>query len=142
MNKIVVLILVLLMPFSLLAQDIFGKWKTVDDETGEEKSIVNIYQKEGVVYGQIIDLVNKEKKNVLCDKCEGKDYNKPVIGLVILKDMKKSGAYYKGGTIFDPAKGKEYKCRISLNEDDYNILDVRGYISFLYSTQYWIRIIE
>ena len=142
MNKIGILLLVILIPFSVNAQDIFGKWKTVDDETGEEKSIVNIYKDNGRVYGQIIDLVNPAKKNALCDKCDGADFNKPVIGLVILKDMEKDGDYYKDGTIFDPSKGKKYKCRISLNEDDNDILDVRGYISFLYSTQYWIRIKE
>ncbi len=140
MKNLKLFIFILIIPISVNAQSIFGKWKTVDDETGEAKSIVNIYEEAGTVYGQIVDLVNPKKKGALCDKCDGDDYNKPIIGMVILKNMKKDGAYYRGGTIFDPAKGKTYKCRISINEDDTNILDVRGYISFLYATQYWIRI--
>ena len=32
---------------SAQAQDIVGRWKTIDDETGKAKSIVNIYMQDG-----------------------------------------------------------------------------------------------
>ena len=35
------------------SQTIFGKWKTIDDETGKEKSIVEIFEKQGKIYGKI-----------------------------------------------------------------------------------------
>ena len=80
----------LLAPILCLGQDIFGTWRTIDDETGEAKSTVKIYEENGIVYGKIIDIYNEADKNALCTKCVGEDYNKPVIGLVIIKNMIKS----------------------------------------------------
>ena len=130
----------LLTPILCLGQDIFGTWRTIDDETGEAKSTVKIYEENGIVYGKIIDIYNEADKNALCTKCVGEDYNKPVIGLVIIKNMIKNGENYSNGTIFDPERGKKYKCKLSLNEENSDILQVRGYISVFYATQYWERI--
>ena len=55
--------------------------------------------------------------------------------------MTKEGRYYKNGTIFDPEHGKKYKCRLMLTENP-DILQVRGYIAFLYASQYWQRVKE
>lgn len=138
MKKLICILL--LTPLACLGQDIFGTWKTIDDETGEAKSTVKIYKENGKVYGEIIDIYNEADKNALCKTCEGEDYNKPVIGLVIIKDMENDGENYTNGTIFDPERGKKYKCRLSINEDNPDILEVRGYVSFFYATQYWERI--
>ena len=40
------LLLALSFQFSF-SQSIFGKWKTIDDETGKERSIVSIYEVNG-----------------------------------------------------------------------------------------------
>ena len=56
--------------------------------------------------------------------------------------IQKKGDEYKGGTILDPQKGKEYDCKIWLEEDDTNKLNVRGYISFLFRTQNWYRALD
>src|SRR5690606_20545734 len=101
---------------------------------------VEIYKKDGKVFGKIIEIYNSKDRNALCDTCEGTDYNKPVLGLTIIRDLTQEGIYFKNGTIFDPEDGKTYKCRLSLDEANPNILMVRGYISFLYATQYWERI--
>lgn len=127
--------------FSSIAQDILGQWKTIDDETGIEKSIVEIYQKEGKIYGKIIEIFNKSKRDLLCSLCEDEDYNKPVLGLVIIKDMEEvNEGLYKNGTITNPDDGKIYTCRLKLDEANPNRLEVRGYISFFYRTQHWVRI--
>jgi uncharacterized protein (DUF2147 family) len=128
------------MPLTISSQNIYGKWKTIDDKTGEAKSTVEIYKKDGKVYGKIIEIYNPKDRDALCNTCEGTDYNKPVLGLIIIKDMTQEGIYFKNGTIFDPEDGKTYKCRLSLDENNPDILLVRGYISFLYATQNWIRI--
>jgi len=142
MNKYILLICVFCLSVSISAQDIFGKWRTIDDETGLEKSIVEIYKKEGKVYGKIIEILNPKDRDALCDKCEDEEYNQPVLGLVLIKEMTKDGDYYRNGTIFDPERGKKYKCRITLTRDNPNILQVRGYIAFMYATQYWERILD
>jgi uncharacterized protein (DUF2147 family) len=124
----------------LSANDILGKWKTIDDETGEVKSIVEIYEKNGKYYGKVIQIMNKARQDAKCDKCTGSKKNKPVLGLEIIVDMKKDDDEFTGGKILDPESGKEYKCNISFETK--NKLKVRGYIGFslIGRTQYWHKI--
>ncbi|MGB0789145.1 MAG: DUF2147 domain-containing protein [Marinirhabdus sp.] len=133
------LAMLIVAPLAIIAQDVTGKWKTIDDETGQAKSIVEIYKKSGKVYGKVIKILDKDKKNSVCEECTGADKDKPVLGLVILKGLKKDGDEYNGGKILDPANGKIYKCYIELEGP--NKLKVRGYIGFsvLGRTQYWYR---
>ena len=138
MKKCSIVLLVLLFSLSAQAQDVFGQWKTIDDETGEAKSIVEVYEKDGKVYGKIIEIFNKDRRDLPCVKCKGDDYNQPILGLDIIKDMTKDGKYYKNGTVVYPQNGKVYDLRLAVTEDD--TLQVRGYIGFFYSTQYWERI--
>jgi len=142
MNKVAFLVFVFCIPYLGSSQSIFGKWKTVDNQTGQEKSIIEIYEEEGKVFGKVVDILNPEEKDALCEKCEGDEYNLPVLGLVLIKKLKKIGQFYRGGTIFDPERGKKYKCRLAIDKDNPNVLQVRGYISFLYASQYWLRVIE
>jgi uncharacterized protein (DUF2147 family) len=122
------------------SQTIFGKWKTVDDETGMENGIVEIYEKAGKVYGRIIEILEKEKKHFKCEMCEGEDKNKPILGLVIIKGLKKKGDFYEGGKVTDPKNGKSYHCKMTLEGKDKLI--VRGYIgiSLFGRSQTWFRI--
>lgn len=141
MKKILLTIsLVALTVMTAVAQDVTGKWKTVDDETGEAKSIVEIYKENGKVYGKVVEILNPAKKNATCDECPGSDKGKPILGIVIIKDLKKDGKEYNGGTIMDPNNGKVYKSYIEL--DGANKLKVRGYIGFslLGRTQTWTRV--
>jgi len=123
------------------AQSIFGKWKTIDDETGKEKSIVEIYEKDGKVYGKIIELINPKQKNPLCSKCDGSKKDKPVLGMVIIEGLEKDDDVYNDGTILNPENGKVYSCRLKL-DDEKDTLQVRGYVAFFYKTQYWKRASE
>ncbi|WP_046758785.1 DUF2147 domain-containing protein [Kordia jejudonensis] len=132
--------LLLLSVQTIVAQSIEGKWKTIDDETGEAKSIVEIYQKDGKIYGKVVQILNPEKRDGVCEECKGDRKNKPVLGMVIIDGLSKDDDEYKGGKILDPEKGKEYKCKLWLDKDDKNKLYVRGYIAFLYRTQNWYRV--
>ena len=95
------------------SQTIFGKWKTIDDETGKEKGVVEIYEHKGKVYGKIIEIFEQNKKHLKCEKCEGDDKNKPILGLVIIKGLIKNEDIYDGGKIVDPKNGKRYHCKIT-----------------------------
>lgn len=130
-------------PFSQ-AQSIVGQWKTVDDETGKTKSIVELYNDNGKIYGKIVKLLLPEDQNKPCIKCTGKDYNQPIEGLVFVKGLSKDkdANEYEGGTIFDPEKGKEYKCKMWIDKDAPDTLNVRGYIAFFYRTQNWYRVTD
>lgn len=122
------------------SQNVLGKWKTVDDETGEAKSIVEVYEKGGKVYGKVVEILRAEHKKDVCVKCEGAEKNKPILGMIIISGLKKEDAEYNGGTVLDPENGKKYKCYITLESADK--LKLRGYIglSIMGRTQYWTRV--
>ena len=112
---------------------VLGYWKTIDDETGEAKSIVKIYEVDGKYYGRVDRLLKDPGK--LCDKCEGEDHNKPIEGMVIMWGMNADGdEEYSGGKIFDPAKNKTYRCSMWIKDGK---LMVRGYLGPFYRTQTW-----
>ncbi|WP_109852746.1 DUF2147 domain-containing protein [Aquimarina sp. AU58] len=121
-------------------QQIVGQWKTIDDTTGEPRSIVEIYKKGNKLFGKILQVLDEAERNKLCIECKGNDYNKPIEGMVIIKELEKDGNQYEDGTIMDPENGKVYRCKIWIDEDNPNVLNVRGYIAFLYRTQKWIRV--
>lgn len=133
-------ILSLVISISVNSQSIFGKWKTIDDETGKEKSIVEVYEQDGKAYAKIIQLLEKGNENKLCDECKGAKKNKPIKGMVIINGLKKDGDEWNGAKILDPKTGKEYKCYITLDGADK--LKVRGYIGFalIGRTQHWNRV--
>ncbi|WP_347374602.1 DUF2147 domain-containing protein [Aequorivita sp. Q41] len=132
--------LIALTVMTAVAQDVTGKWRTIDDETGEEKSVVEIYKQNGKVFGKVVEIFDPSKRDLTCVACSGNDKNQPILGLVIIKNLEKDGDEYNDGTITDPNNGKVYKCYIEL--DGANKLNVRGYIGFslLGRTQTWERI--
>lgn len=138
MKKSFLLITLLLFIFSINAQSIVGKWKTIDDETGKEKSVVEIYKKDNKYYGKVISIVDPKKRDKNCVKCTDFRKDKPVIGMEIIKDLEQDGDEFENGTILDPKNGKVYDCKIWLK--DKNTLNVRGYIAFFFRTQEWIRV--
>lgn len=140
MKKIISFTILLLATLSIHAQDVTGKWKTIDDESGDAKSVVEIYKEDGKVYGKIVELINARREDPKCTECPGKDKGKPIKGLVIIRGLEKDGEEYSDGKILDPISGKLYKCYITLEEPDR--LKVRGYvgISLLGRTQYWSRV--
>lgn len=139
MKSIVLLILILFFQIGF-SQSVLGKWKTVDDITGKEKGIVEIFEKNGKIFGKIIEIFEKEHRYRKCEKCDGDNKNKPYLGLIIINDLKKNGSCYDGGKVLDPKIGKNYRCKIYLDGNDKLI--VRGYIGIplIGRSQTWFRI--
>jgi uncharacterized protein (DUF2147 family) len=132
--------------FTILSLSVFaqrtnpiGKWKTIDDETGKMKSIVEISEKGGTLFGKVLELFDPPKPNPKCEECDKDDprYMKPVTGMVLMKNMEKDDDRWAGGTILDPENGSVYRCKIWVEEGK---LKVRGYIAFLYRTQEWLPV--
>ncbi|SDX21242.1 DUF2147 domain-containing protein [Flavobacterium degerlachei] len=140
--KNIITVAVLLISSIFYAQNtgVTGKWKTIDDETGQAKSIVEIYEKSGKIYGRVMEIFDVNHKKDLCNDCSGEDANKPILGLTIIKGLSKDGNEYNSGEIMDPKNGRHYRCTIVLQSKDK--LKVRGYIGFaiLGRTQYWYRV--
>ena len=122
-----------------ISQSVVGTWKTIDDVDGTEKSHVELTIENNQLIGKIIKGLDPSIPNK-CEKCEGDLKNAPMIGLQIIEKMKQDGDQWKGGKILDPANGKQYKCKISLESED--VLLVRGYIGFslMGRTQKWYRV--
>lgn len=122
------------------ADPVVGRWKTIDDETGKAKSIVEITQNSnGTFSGRITEILSSDKgPNPICDKCKDDRKNKPVKGMEIVRGMKKEGAGYAGGTILRPADGKIFKSKMQLLEGGKK-LEVSGCISIMCKEQVWIR---
>ena len=140
MINIKIVIIIILSWFSSIsnAHSIIGEWDTFDVLTGDKLSVVEIYNINDIYFGKIIHLFEDSLDSV-CDQCEDGDHNKPIIGLVIIKNLIKDDDEYNEGTILDPNNGKSYKCYMELIGT--NKLKLRGYIGFsiLGRTQYWQR---
>ena len=115
-----------------------GRWKTIDDDTGKTRSIINIYERDGRLFGDVAEIIDGDR-NARCATCEGREHNRPVLGLTIIKNLKQDGDEWNGGTVFDPEKGARYRLSIWIEEDP-NVLYVRGkHWTGLYRTQTWLR---
>ena len=121
-----------------------GIWHTVDDKTGELKSLIQISESNGVLSGRIDKLLRKEAdQKAVCDKCTDDRKDKPMLGLEIIRGAKKAEGkdVWEGGNIVDPDNGTVYKLRMTPIEDGQK-LEVRGFIGFalLGRTQTWVRV--
>lgn len=117
-----------------------GRWKTIDDETGKVKSIVEITRAaNGTLQGKVVELLNSDRgPNATCDKCKGANKDKPIKGMTILWGLKADGDEWSGGTVLDPAKGKTYKSKLELL-DGGKKLGMSGCIAFICRQQVWVR---
>lgn len=124
----------------LLAQSVVGQWKTIDDNTSKPRSIVELYKKNGKLYGKITKLFTEpgEEANPNCEECPGNLKGTKIIGLEILDGLTLKDKIWSGGKILDPESGKWYDCKIWLNDE--NQLSVRGYVMLFYRTQTWVKI--
>ena len=121
-----------------------GLWKTVDDSTKKDKSLVRIVESGGVYTGKVEKVIDPDApKDAVCKDCTDDRKDKPVVGMTIIRNMKASGDkdVFEGGDILDPNNGKVYSAKLKLVEGGKK-LDVRGYIGtpLLGRTQTWQRV--
>lgn len=137
-TKITLFLISILFITNSNAQSIVGKWKTIDDETGKEKSIVEIFMKDGKAYGKIIKLFLEpdENQDPICDECTDYRKGKKLIGMNVITNMVKDGDEWEDGEIMDPNNGKIYDCKLWVEGGK---LQVRGYIAFFFRTQTWLN---
>ena len=138
------LLIALLFAALLHGQGITGRWTSIDDETGKKKSVVEITERGGRLFGHVIQLFREpnEEQDPVCKECDPKDdrYRKKVIGMEIIRNMVldpgSSPGEWVDGTILDPKNGSVYDCKLWLEDGK---LKVRGYVAFFYRTQTWVR---
>lgn len=125
-----------------------GLWRTIDDSSGEGRSLVAIEDRDGVLVGRIVELIDPPEPHPaephpLCEQCPGDKQGMPVEGLEILwgfESSQRSGEWL-GGELLDPENGRVYSGRLRL-KDDGDRLEVRGFVgSVLFGrSQIWERV--
>ncbi len=122
-----------------------GVWKTIDDNTKKEKSLVRIVEQGGVYSGKVEKLLDPDApKDAVCKDCSDERKNQPILGMTIVRNVKADPGepnVFSGGDILDPNNGKVYRVKLTV-VDDGRKLDVRGYIGtpLFGRTQTWIRV--
>ena len=126
--------------FSADATSPIGVWKTFDDKTGKARAIVRIYEQNGKLFGRIEQSFTPGGEHRLCVPCADERKDQPIIGLVIIRNMKQDGNEYNGGDILDPDSGSIYRCKMHVEQGG-SRLALRGYIGFslLGRSQTWER---
>ena len=140
MNRAQYLLIILLLlscNLSLFSQ-ITGKWTSIDDNSGQPRSVIEITERTGKFFGKVIKIYSKpgEDPDPTCDKCSEDDprFNQKVIGMEIMKELIKEGEEFTNGHILDPENGKVYRCKVWLEG---KVLKIRGYWGPFYRTQTW-----
>ena len=119
-----------------------GRWKTVDDDSGEVQSIIEIYPDGKKYAGKIVQILTGND-DARCTECSGANKGKPILGLVIIEDLvadTDAPSVWEDGTILDPRKGSSYRLSAWYEDGNTNKLYIRGkHWTGLYRTQTWIR---
>ena len=137
------IMLAFILPLAANQHPVAGLWKTIDDKSGEVRSLVRLWLENGKLYGRVEKSFPKpgEPQEPICDKCPPPFTDKPVIGLTFMWDFIPSGNKWVRGRVLDPEEGKIYNCELSLSEDGKS-LRVYGYIRLLIKlgrSQTWLR---
>jgi uncharacterized protein (DUF2147 family) len=118
-----------------------GLWTTIDDKTNQVRSIIRIWESNGVYYGTLEKIFKQPGDTGICSSCKGSFKNKPILGLTIIWGLKRtSDRVWSGGQILDPHNGNVYRVMLTLSNDGRS-LRARGYIGFSVfgRTQNWYR---
>ena len=119
-----------------------GLWESMSQDD-LSPTLIQVYIKHGQYFGKIVRLPRKSGRPTerLCIHCHGDRYQKPLLGMVILRGLQQvADKQYEKGYILDPRNGKDYRCQLTLSNNGQQ-LKVHGYIGLpiFGKTVYWQR---
>jgi uncharacterized protein (DUF2147 family) len=140
MRNLLLILFCSLVSYQLRSQSALGVWKAIDETTNEPRSHIEIYEKNGFLYGRIIKLL-MHPADSKCQKCDGDLKDKPVVGMLVIFGLTAIDGKWKEGNILDPENGSYYGCTIWLEPGHADVLKVRGtHWTGISRTQTWYRV--
>ena len=118
-----------------------GLWQPIDGKTGKPLGLIRIYEDRGQFFGRIERSSPSDDDSSRCSRCTDERRGQPIIGLVLIRNMRLQDAEYVGGDILDPDTGRVYGCKFRLVDGGRKLI-MRGLIgiSLLGRSQTWERV--